>query len=96
MTGNDYYHHNGGSCHDECPVCELDRIAGLQHPSIVQADAYFIGPHWEDGEPTLYKIGNDVDAPTPVVRRDGFADRAAWELLEVGVNIAQAMAEVAE
>jgi hypothetical protein len=91
MTGNDYYQHNGGHCHDECPVCELDRLASLRGPSTVQPAAYFIGPD-ADSEPALYRIGDDVDAPTVVVRRDAFADRAAWELLEVGVNIAQAMA----
>jgi ferredoxin len=87
-------HHNG-ACAPDCPVCaieEMNRLAELRRrEALADPDAYFIAPD-QLNRPALWRISDDIDNPTLVVRRDQWADAAAWELLEVGVRVAQAVA----
>lgn len=92
FEAHDAHHH--GDCGIDCPLCavaELDRIAALRRPGGIptEADAYFIAPDQLERE-CLWRIGDDVDAPALVVRADEFRDAGAWDLVVLGLRIAQA------
>lgn len=79
----------------EARRAELDRIAGFQRrDSVLHAEAYYVAPNGDNVQ-CLWRIG-DPETPELVVRRDEFRDKAAWELLVVGVNVAQGLAVNAE
>jgi hypothetical protein len=83
--------HHHGECAPDCPVCaieEMNRLAQLhRRDHVADPAAYFIAPD-QAGRLALWKLSDDPDNPSIVVRRDQFADPAAWELLEIGARVA--------
>ena len=96
---NDYEHteaHTHGECGLACPMCQLDelnRLTEVHHnETIANPETYFTAPD-QLHRPALWQIvGDDVENPVLVVRRDEFRNEEAWGLLVVGVRVAQAVA----
>lgn len=100
---NDYEHteaHTHGECGTGCPICAIDELNRLtevhHHDTLEKPETYFVAPD-QLNRPCLWQIvGDDVENPRVVVRRDEFRNEEAWGLLVVGVRVAQAVAAPAD